>query len=590
MKLSDYVADFLAEKGIKYTFGITGGTIVHIFDSIDKNLDIQNICVQHEQAAAIAADAYARVTGDIGVSIATSGPGATNLITGIACSYFDSIPTLVITGQVPCSQLDPNSETRQIGFQETNMSLILKPLTKHAVLIQDPKKIKYELEKAYYLAKSGRPGPVLIDLPDDIQRAEINPEELESFSPPEKQKNLLEIEQQVDRAIELINNSQRPIIISGGGVKLSKSSEKLKEIIERLNIPVALTWATMDTLSHEHPLSVRDFGVTANRPGNFAVQNADLIIAMGTRLDTHQTGSNLAEFAREAKKIVVDIDKAELEKYEKRGMPVDVLINADVRDFLEVFERKITKINSNDISEWRNKIKEWKQKYPVCLPEYFTQPQQINPYVFLDILSNEAASSDIIIPEAGCNVTWSFQGWKIKEGQKLFTSYNHSPMGYGVPAAIGASFANNQNPVIAIVGDGGIQMNIQELATIIAHELPIKIFLMNNRCYGMMQQTQETWLDSRFVGSCCKSGLPKVDLVKIAQAYGLKTIKIENHSELKFKLREVLDYNGPVLCDVRIHQRARIFPKLSFGKPIEDPEPPLSREEFYKNMIVKPLD
>lgn len=590
MKLSDYIANFLAKQGIKNTFGITGGVIVHIFDSIGKNPEIEHICTQHEQAASMAADAYSRISGNLGVAMATSGPGATNLVTGVACSYFDSIPILIITGQVPTSQLKKESKARQIGFQETNIVSIFKPITKYAVLIEDPEKVRYELEKAVHIAKTGRPGPVLIDVPDDIQRAEINPEALEGFRPIETKKDLLKLEEDVNKVISLIKDSERPIIILGGGIKLAKFQEKAENIIERLKIPIALTWATLDMFPHDYYLSVRDFGVTANRPGNFAVQNSDLIIALGTRLDTHETGSNLSTFTREAKRVVVDIDESELEKYEKRGMKVDILINSDIRDFLDVFEKNINNIKIKDISNWLEKIKEWKEKYPICLPEYYNQEEQINPYVFLDILSDEAREDDIIISEAGCNVTWTMQGWKVKQGQRLFTSFNHSPMGYGLPAAIGACFANNKKQIISIVGDGGIQMNIQELATLKYHNLPIKIFMFNNCGYGMIQQTQETWLNSRYIASNPDSGVPVPDFIKIVEAYGIKTKLITNHNEIREAIKETLNYNGPILCDVRIHPKARIHPKLTFGRPIEDSEPLLPREEFYKNMIVKPLD
>jgi len=589
MKLSDYVADFLVKKGIKYTFGITGGVIIHLFDSIDKHPEIENICTQHEQGASMAADAYSRLNNNLGVSIATSGPGAMNLITGTACSYFDSTPSLVITGQAPTSQLKGNSKSRQIGFQETDIISIFKPITKYAVMITNSKNIKYELEKAFYLATSGRPGPVLIDLPDDLQREDINPEELESFIPPIEEKNTQKLEQEINQLIQLINNSYRPILILGNGVKLAKREKRIKNIVELLGIPVALTWATIDLFPHNHLLSVRDFGVTANRTGNFAVQNADLIIAIGTRLDTHETGNDLSKFTRKAKRIVIDIDKSELEKYKERNLQTDLLINTDIRDFVDVFERKISEVKKLDISDWKNKIEYWKQKYPTCLPEYYHQ-EPINPYVFLDILSEEASEQEIIIPEAGCNVTWSMQGWKVKSNQNLFTSYNNSPMGYGLPAAIGASFSNSKSKIITIVGDGGLQMNIQELATVVKHKLPIKIFVMNNDGYGMIKQTQETWLDNRYAGSSFESGLPEVNIEKIAQAYGIKTISINTHQELKEKIREVLDSNEPMLCNVKINPKARIYPKLTFGKPIEDSEPLLSREDFNKEMIIESIE
>lgn len=592
MKLSDYVVDFLVKENVKHVFGITGGAIIHVFDSIGKHKGIDYICTHHEQAAAIAAEAYSRVTGNLGVGMATSGPGAINLLQGVCCAYFDSIPTLYITGQVPRSQMRKGSKSRQIGFQETDVVNTFKPNTKYANVIMEPEDIRYELEKSVYLAKNGRPGPVLIDLPDDVQRAEINPEKLRGYDIPNKKINLSDLEEKVDRTLELIKNSERPVVIFGAGIKLGRSEYKAKEFAEKLGFPVALTWGAMDIVPDNYHLSVRDFGVTANRPGNFTVQNSDLILAIGTRLDTHETGSDIETFARNAKRVVVDIDSSELEKFEERNFPLDVAINYDVNDFFQMFKERteLEGIKTKDISDWKNKIKVWKSKYPICLEKYLKASEQINPYVFLDILSDKANSNDIIIPEAGCNVTWSFQGFKVKEGQKFFTAFNHSPMGYGLPAAIGACFANNRKSIITILGDGGIMMNEHEMATIAKHNLPIKIFLMNNSGYGMIQQTQETWLNSRYEASTKKSfHLP--DFIQLAKAHGINnTETITNHDELEKGIEKVLEYDGPVLCDVKIHPKARIYPKLAFGRPIEDSEPILERKEFLKEMIVKPLN
>lgn len=584
MKLSDYIADFLAKEKAGHCFGITGGAIVHVFDSIAKNPDLKYICPQHEQAAAMAADAYARITGNFGTAIATSGPGATNLLTGTCCSYFDSIPVLIITGQVPRSQLRGKNKSRQVGFQETDIVNTFRPNTKYSVLIENPERIKYELEKALYIAKSGRPGPVLLDIPDDVQRAEIEPEKLEGFVPEkiEIDKNLLD--KKVNEVILLIEKSERPVVILGGGIR--ESFKETKEFVERLGFPVALTWAAMDLFPRNYPLSVRDFGVTACRTGNFTVQNSDLVLALGTRLDTHEAGSDGKTFAREAKKIVVDLDSNELEKYASLGIKTDVLINFDVKDFLNAIKTK--NIKKKDITSWLKKIDEWKIKYPICPPEYFKE-KPINPYVFMDALSKESKEGDIIITDAGCNVTWTMQSYPVKPNQRLFSSFNHSPMGYSLPAAIGAAFASKK-PVICIIGDGGIQMNIQELATIQRHNLPIKIFLMNNHGYGMMQQTQETWLGSRYVASDENSGLAFPDFIKVSHAYGIPTETISTHEELNEKIRKVLNHNGPMLCNVEINPKARIHPKLSFGKPIEDSCPFLPKDEFLKNMIIKPVD
>lgn len=588
MKLSDYIAAFLAEQGVRDIFLITGGAAVHLVDSIARNSNLSYVCTQHEQAAAMAADAYSRITENIGVAVTTSGPGATNLVTGTCCSYYDSIPTVFLTGQVPRSQLKGKSKVRQIGFQEADIVSLFKPITKYAVLIKHPEKIRYELEKAFYIARNGRPGPVLLDIPDDVQRAEVNPPELERFIPNEKPVDKTTLKCLVDECVKLIQGSERPVLILGGGIKLAKAQGKAKELVERLSFPTALTWAAIDLFPHDYPLSVRDFGVSAHRTGNFVVQNSDFILAIGTRLDTHETGNNPSTFGREARKVVVDIDESELQKFKSKGMKIDILINFDVNDFLE--ELLSRKIKTRDISSWMKRIDEWKSKYPICMPEYFEQKEEVNPYVFMDVLSKETREGDIIIADAGGNLTWTMQGYKIRKNQKLFSAFNHSPMGYSLPASIGAYFASRR-PIICIIGDGGIQMNIQELATVKHYGLPIKIFLFNNRGYGIVQQTQDTWLQSRYEAANPETGVAIPNFISIGQAYGVPTVTIKNHGELRDGIRRTLNYtDGPVLCNVGIKQHQKIVPKLEFGKPIEDASPLLSREEFLGNMIVRPLD
>src|SRR3989344_4167296 len=587
MKLSDYLADFLVNQGVKHTFVITGGSIVHAIDSVARNPNIEYICTQHEQAAAMAADAYSRVTGNLGVAMATSGPGATNLMTGVCCSYFDSIPTIYITGQVPRSQLRKKYGVRQLGFQETDVVNMFKGVTKYAKLVEEPKDIKYHLQKAVYLAKSGRPGPVLLDIPDDVQWANIDPNDLIGFNPKKPKTDFNDLENKIDKAIDLLKESERPVIILGGGVRSSNSEYIANEVVQKLNLPVALTWGAMDILPHDYPMSIRDFGVAANRAGNFIVQNSDLILAIGTRLDTHETGANHSTFARSAKKIIVDIDKTELNKYERLGLNVDYLINHKVDDFLNIFNKKIDKVKTKNISSWIKKIAEWKEKYPICLEEYKNKKDNVDPYVFMNVLSKESGEGNIIITDAGSNLTWTMQGFKVKKDQRLFSAFNHSPMGYSLPASIGASFATNK-PVTCIIGDGGIQMNIQELATIKYHNLPIKIFLLNNNGYGIVQQSQDTWFNSKYIASNPESGVAVPNFIGISKAYDIKTMEISNHSKLGL-VKKVLDYKGPILCDVKVEQHQKIMPKLEFGRSIEDSYPYLKREEFLENMLVKPL-
>ncbi len=584
MKLSDYVAEFIHKQGVKHVFVVTGGAVTHIIDSLAKHPKVKYICTQHEQGAAMSADAYSRVTGNLGVAIATSGPGATNLITGVCCAYYDSIPVLYITGQVSTFRLKKNIGVRQLGFQETDTTEIYKPITKYTVLIEDAKKIKYELEKSVYIAKSGRPGPVLIDIPDNIQRENIEPNELESFVYPIENTSIVHYEKITD-CLSLIKNANRPIIIIGWGVSLGKAQEEAIEFIEKTGIPVLFTWAMMYLLPFTHKQNIGSFGIHGTRYGNFAVQNSDLIISLGSRLDTHLTGSPITSFARGAKKIIVDIDVSELNKYKLFGMQVDVLINSDVKYFLQNINTKIYCSEFNDISEWKKIITKWKEKYSICPIDNYAQ-KDINPYVFVKTLSNELSEGELIFVDTGCAIGWMMQAFEFKRNQRLFHDFNNTSMGYALPASIGACFALNKQQVICVIGDGSLQMTIQELATISGNNLPIKIFLINNRGYSMIKQTQDQWLDSKYYASSIECGLNFPDFEKIANAYNLKSVSIKYNNELSTKIRDVIDYDGSVLCIVNINPEHRIIPQTKYGRPIEDSEPLLDRKELLDNMIV----
>jgi acetolactate synthase-1/2/3 large subunit len=589
MKTSDYVAQFLADQGIADAFVLTGGCIVHIIDSIARGGRMRYVPVQHEQAGAMAADAYARVTGNLGVALTTSGPGATNLLTGVCCSYYDSIPVLFITGQVPTSQLKRDSQSRQVGFQETDVVSIFQPVTKYAKLIDDARMIRYELEKAVYLARSGRPGPVLLDICDDVQRAQINPDELESFHPPAAQQADSSWKQKVNQVIDLINQSARPVIMFGGGIRLAGAVDLARRFVESSRLPFTLTWAAMDYLPHDNDLYVGGFGVTSGRPGNFAVQNADLVVAIGTRLDTHEAGSNLKTFAREAKKVVVDIDPAEQEKYAPRGMHVDALVTADARDFLAALVSRRDELVLRDRSAWLGHVRGWKEKYPICTETHRRQPERVNPYVFMEELSRQAADDALIVTDCGSNLIWTMQGFSVRGNQRVMSAFNHSPMGYSLPASMGAALAAQGKQTVCITGDGGLQINIQEFATIHRHRIDVKIFVMNNHGHGIIQGTQDNWLDGRHHAANPKFGLPDPDCERVAQAYGIPTECIDSHDELAEKISRVLRMPGPVLCNVNLLPGPQIAPKLLYGRPIEDSDPLLPRDEFRANMLVKPI-
>ncbi len=585
IKVSDYILNYLRAQGINHVFLIIGGFISPLVNSFDKEKNLDYVCTTHEQGAAMAADSYSRITKNLGVAMATSGPGATNLLTGVACSYFDSIPVLYITGQVNTKESSDENSPRQIGFQETDIVSIAKPITKFSQYVKDPKKIKYFLDKAIHIAKSGRPGPVLLDLPIDVQLAEINPSELDSYLPSFEEIDLSLLDQKVDQTIELIQNAKRPIIILGAGVKIGRAEEETRNLIERLGIPVVLSWGGIDILPNNHSLRVGGFGVAAGRVGNFAVQNSDLIISLGSRLDTRQTGGRPQTFARGAKKVILDIHKKELNK--GRGIKIDIELNYNITDFLKNIQDK--KIETQDLDSWKEKIRGWKEKYPICLPEYFNQKENVNPYVFMDVLSDKLSDGEIIVVDTGNNLSWTMQGFKIKENQRLFSDLGHASMGYALPGSMGACFANNKQRIICIIGDGGLKMNINEFETIVKHNLPIKVFVLNNHGYGMLKQFQDVWFKSSYKASSIDGGLGDPDFSKIAEAYGMKTVQISNNQELN-KIYEVLNHPGPVLCNLELDPNAKTIPKLEFGKPLEDSSPLLDRDEFRENMIVKPLE
>lgn len=598
MKLSDYLVQYLVDLGVKHVFLITGGACTHLVDSLGRNENIDYVCVQHEQAAAMAAEAYSRITGNLGVAMTTSGPGATNLITGIGCAWFDSIPCLFLTGQVNIHEQKGSTGVRQFGFQETEIVDIVRPITKFSEMIREPEKIKYYLDKAVHIAKSGRPGPVLLDIPLNIQHAEIEPENLVGFEPekePEGFKKPALQEKQIEESLRLMEGASRPVILAAAGIKLAKAEKEFEEFIDKLGFPVVVSWGGIDILDHSHPLYFGPIGINGHRAANFIVQNSDLLISLGSRLDTRQTGGQADTFARGAKKIIVDIDKSELNKGRVKA---NIPIHADVKDFLSVMNKRMADLKQPDISSWLAWAREKKEKYPICPAEYHEEKEYVNPYVFFDVLYRELKNDDVVIADCGANLAMALQGLKIKRGRKLFSAFGNSPMGYAFPAAIGASFALNKKPIICTIGDGGMQMNVQELQTVFHYKLPIKIFLFNNSGYGIIRQFHDSYFNSRYEAAGQEKGLTLPDFKRVAEAYGLKSELIANHSHLQEKIRAVLQSPEAVLAEVLINPQQKIIPKLEakkvdnryISKPIEDQYPYLSREEFLNNMIIPPLN
>jgi len=594
VKLSDYVIRRLARE-VRHIFMLAGGGCMHLVDSVGSCQEIEYICNLHEQACAIAADAYGQYTNNLGVALVTTGPGGTNAVTGVAGAWCDSTPCLFISGQVKRADLIAGKGVRQMGFQEIDIISIVSPITKYAVTVTEPETIKYHLEKAVYVAKTGRPGPVWLDIPLDVQAAVIDEGVLKEFNitaEAEKPVDANILKGQANSAIQLINQAERPVILVGNGVRLAKATDDFLEIAEILQIPVLTTWKAMDFLSEEHPLFAGRPGASGQRGANFAQQNSDCILVLGARLDFGQTAYNHQNFARGAKKVIVEIDEAEINKLD---MSIDLPVCADVGDFLRVLLAQKGAILHKDRSPWLSRCEQWKKRYPVVLPEYWDEKKGVNNYVLIDVLSDEMQADDLLIPgSSGACSEITMQAFRVKKGMRILNSQGLGSMGFGVPAGIGGCIASNRKRTICIDGDGGLQMNIQELETVRRLKLPIKFFVLNNKGYASIRSTQIGYFEGRFVGSEASSGLTLPDTAKVAAAYDLPFERITGHDDIRLKVKKILETPGPVICDVAITENQFTAPRVSSSKradgsmetkPMEDMWPFLDREEFEANMI-----
>jgi acetolactate synthase-1/2/3 large subunit len=575
VKLSDYVIDFLAKQGIKHNFLVSGGAVIHLVDSTSKHPDMEYICGQHEEHSAAAADMYGRVTGNFGVVMTTSGPGATNIVTSVSSAYFDSIPMLCITGQVSRFRIKKSDKLRQKGFQETDVVSIFKSITKYAKLILNPEEIRYELEKAIYYAKEGRGGPSLLDIPDDLQRVDIDPSSLRSFTPPATVDT--NIEREIRQLTQMIREAQRPVLIFGVGIQCAKSAKKALAFAEKFDIPVVCTWGGADVIAHTHPLNMGCIGVCGPRGGNFALQNSDLVIAMGTRLSPMVTGGKQDLFAPNAKKVMIDIDIEELSKFGPETFSLNLAIHTDLKDFFDKFPLPQSACLYR---EWKALIRSWIERYPICPPGYEGTKGKIQPHLFIKKISALAKEGSIIIGDTGANLSWTLQAFETKKDQRIFSAWNHTPMGYSLPASIGAALASS-NDVICLIGDGGFMMCLQELATLRRHNLAVRIFLFNNKGHSIQKQTIDTWLHSNYAAVDEASGLYFPDYQKIAESFSIPFFQLETNEDLE-KLPAIWQTKGPFLCDVQVMETAKIVPMLKFGAGIEDLDPKISAEEAVK--------
>ncbi len=595
MKLTDYVAHFLEAEGIRHTFGLTGGAVVHFFESLAQSKNITPIFTHHEQSASFAAEAYARVTNQLGACFVTTGPGGTNAITGLCAAWLDSVPCLFFSGQQRLAHTNHQRPFRQLGSQQIDIVTLVRPIAKHAVMLTDAKKIKYELQKAVHIAKTGRPGPVWIDIPLDLQWASIEPDALPAFTAtqPESTTSASSLKKSAEQVHQWIAEAKRPLVLLGYGVRLAHAEKLLRQFVDRFKIPAISTWNTIDMLPFDHPHYVGCAGIAAQRGANFAMQNCDLLLAIGSHLSMCLTGSNFEAFARNARKIVVNIDPVQLAHPTVR---VDLPILADAKEFLGELLKTTPK--PMDRAAWFHLCERYRSHNAVP-KAWFDQKELVNPYVFIDVLSEELTHTDTVVVDGGGTALYSsFQALKVKEGQRVIVSGAIGAMGSGLPESIGACFANNQRRTLCMVGDGSMQFNIQELQTIVHHNLPIKVFLFNNNGYLSIRITQEGFLNSSYVGSHASGGVSVPDYQKVVAAYGVKAIRVSNHANLREIIRSVLDAPGPTVCEVMVSENQELTPRMGFkkhadgtasGMPLEDMAPFLDRKEFERLMVVPPL-
>lgn len=604
IKVSDYIFDFLYKKGIRHGFVLPGGGNAHLIDSIGVS-KIKYVCNYHEQASAIAAEGYARITGKPGLCLVTTGPGGTNTLTGVLGSWLDSIPMIILSGQIARKFMGSGTKmgVRQLGAQEMNIVDVTKPMTKYAVVVMDPLDIRYELEKVWHIAITGRPGPVWLDIPLDVQSSMIDEKSLKKFDPseiiPEFITDKKEIEKLVALTLKKISESKRPVLYAGHGIRLSSAYNEFLELIDLLKIPVLTSYVGYDMVTSDHPYFFGRAHVLGQRAGNLIIQNSDLLLSIGARMDLLTVGYTYNTFARAAYKIMVDIDRHEIEK---PILKVDLPVNTDAKIFIQEMIRQIkNKPPKIKIDSWLAYGRGLIKKYPNVPKSFWKEKKYVNPYCFVEESCKQFRSGEIIVVSNGTGpLNCSYQAFYVKKGQRVILNLGAASMGYGLPAAIGASFAfDNKKRIICMEGDGSIQMNIQELQAMKHYNLPIKLFIYSNDGYLTQRNTQNNLFAGRHVASGSDSGVTCPDFVKVGKAYGIKSIRINNHKEMKSKIKYALDYPGPIICDINALKEMTLTPKLLtrkkldgsfYSPPLEDMWPFLSKEELKKNMLIPLLE
>ena len=585
---------FVAEQGVKHVFMLPGGGAMHLNESLGRRTDLEFVCNLHEQAAAIAAEAYAKVTNKLSVLMVTTGPGGTNAVTGVASAWLDSMPCLVLSGQVKRADLKRDSGVRILGVQEIDIVSIVDSFTKYAVTIEDPSTIRYHLERAVHLANADRRGPVWIDIPLDVQAAQIDPAELPGFTPPATEVDA-GLPAQVRQLLGLLGSSERPVVVAGSGIRAAGTVNEFRQAIETLQIPVLTTWLAMDLLPETDPLFAGRPGSIAPRGANFALQNSDLMLVIGSRLDMALTGYAHDNLARQAIKVMVDIDEAEIRKMKTT---VHLSVVADAGEFVRELNRQLADASLPRYDRWVRRCQDWKHRYPIVQSEYRELREGVSTYCLSEAISEELSNDDIVVSgSSGAGIELFLLAFQVKENQRVLHSRGLGAMGFGVPASIGACLGAGRRRTICVEGDGSFHMNVQELETIRRLQLPIKMFVINNNGYASIRASQENYFQ-HLVAADPTSGLSLPDVKKVAEAYGLPSLSITNQQDLRRQIRAVLETNGPVVCEVMAPAEEQRAPRLSsmqrpdgsmVSKPLEDLWPFLDREEFRSNMIIPPL-
>ena len=601
-KVSDYIAQFMVENGVEHVFTVTGGGAMHLNDAIGHTKGLRVTYNHHEQACAIAAEAYARLDNRIAAVCVTTGPGGTNAITGVVGGWLDSIPMFIISGQVRYDTTarfalkEAGAKVRAMGDQEYDIVRSVEPMTKYATMIEDIKDIRYALEKAWHLATTGRPGPVWIDIPVNYQGSFIETDDLRGYDSKEDDKELPPKvnEDTVREVLEMIKSAKRPVFHAGYGIRLGGAYDVFRKVADKLNIPVVTYWNAIDLIEDDNPLYVGRAGNMGDRPGNWAIQNADLVVAIGTRISIRQVGYNWSTWARAAKVVMIDIDRGEMKK---PTLHVDKPVWADARDFLQVMDRLIGGERAFNGLEWLNKCQNWKKEYPVVTEKNWVENgKTANVYAFVRYMSSQLPANSLTAVSNGACCVVGHQAYVIKEGTRFANNSAVASMGYGLPAAIGTCIGGGRRETVCLEGDGSIMMNLQELQTIISNRLPIKIFLINNNGYHSIRITQTNLFNKNFVGIGPESGdLSFPEFKKIAEAFGYPYFSAQSNSEMKEVVGKVLKADGPVFCEIFTDTEQVWEPKSSTKKledgtlispPLEDMAPFLSKEELERIMVI----